>query len=72
MVRMCRASIADLENITHTVEVSAETLYEAVALGLVATKDCDWVATIAQGLNTATVRVRDVSARTHRHVRGLP
>jgi hypothetical protein len=35
-VRSCRVTITDLEGISHTVEVTAETLYEAVALGLVA------------------------------------
>jgi phosphoribosylformimino-5-aminoimidazole carboxamide ribonucleotide (ProFAR) isomerase len=62
MVRTCRVSITDLENVTHTVEVTAETLYEAVALGLAAMKNSEWVAQIAHGLNTATVRVMDVSA----------
>jgi hypothetical protein len=61
MVRTCRVSITDLDNITHTVEVSAETLYEAVALGLVAIKDSEWVATVGEGLHTITVRVMDVS-----------
>ena len=62
MVRSCRVSITDLEGVTHTVEVTAETLYEAVALGLAAIRDSDWAADIAQGLNTVTVRVMDVSA----------
>ena len=62
MVRTCRVSITDLDNITHTVEVSAETLYEAVALGLAAMKNSEWVSQIAEGLNTVTVRVMDVSA----------
>lgn len=61
MVRTCRVSITDLDNITHTVEVSAETLYEAVALGLVAIKDSEWVATVGEGLHTITLHVMDVS-----------
>ena len=33
-VRSCRVSIRDTKGIEHTVEVTAESLYEAVALGL--------------------------------------
>jgi hypothetical protein len=62
MGRFCRVSIADLEGITHTVEVTAETLYEVVALGLAAIRANDSAADIAHGLNTATVGVMDVSA----------
>jgi hypothetical protein len=51
-----------LEGVTHTVEVTAESLYEAVALGLAAIRYCDWAAEIGHGLHTATVRVMDVSA----------
>jgi hypothetical protein len=36
--------------VTHTVEVTAETLYEAVALGLAAIRGIEWVMGIAQGL----------------------
>jgi hypothetical protein len=42
------------------VEVTAETLYEAVALGLVAVRGNDWVMGIAQGLNVIEVSVVDV------------
>jgi len=34
LVRSCRVTIRDLEGVTHTVEVTAATLYEAVAQGL--------------------------------------
>jgi hypothetical protein len=54
--------MADLDGVIHTVEVTAETLYEAVALGLAAVRDCPWAAEIGQGLHTVTVRVTDVSA----------
>ena len=54
-VRSYRVSITDLEGITHTVEVTASTLYEAVALGLVALRGNDWVAGLPEGL--APVRV---------------
>jgi hypothetical protein len=71
MVRSCRVSMADLEGVTHTVEVTAETLYEAVALGFAAVRDCPWAAEIGQGLHTVTVRVMDVSAEHNCVIRGF-
>ena len=42
----------------HTVDVTAETLYdEAVALGMAAIRTDDWVSGIAQGLNPVKVFV---------------
>ena len=41
-------------------EVTAATLYEAVAQGLAAIRGNDWVAGIAQGLNAVRVSVADV------------
>jgi hypothetical protein len=35
-VRSCQVTLKDMDGVTHTVEVTAETLYEAVALGLAA------------------------------------
>jgi hypothetical protein len=46
-----------MEGIAHTVEVSAGTLYEAVALGLAAIRGNDWVMGIAEGFNVVRVRV---------------
>ena len=51
-------TIRDLEGVTHTVEVTAATLYEAVALGLAAIRGNDWVAGVAQGLNVVKCRWR--------------
>jgi hypothetical protein len=59
-VRSCRVAIKDMDGVKHTVEVTAETLYEAVALGLVAVRGNDWVMGIAQGLNIVEVSVVDV------------
>ena len=44
----------------HTVEVTAATLYEAVAQGLAAISGNDWVSGVAQGLNVVKVSVADV------------
>jgi hypothetical protein len=43
MVRSCRVTIKDMQDVSHTVEVTAESLYEAVALGLRAIRGRDWV-----------------------------
>jgi predicted helicase len=59
-VRSCRVTIQDLEGIAHTVEVTAESLYEAVAQGLVALRRNDWVSGFQQGIvkvSVADVRV---------------
>jgi hypothetical protein len=57
-VRSCRVSIQDLEGITHTAEVSAVSLFEAVAQGLAALRRSDWVAGFQQGM--VKVSVADV------------
>jgi hypothetical protein len=59
-VRSCRVTIQDMDGVSHTVEVTAETLYEAVAQGLAAIRSREWVAGIAQGLNVVKVSVTDV------------
>ena len=59
-VRSCRVTIQDLEGVSHTVDVTAMTLYEAVAQGLAAVRANDWVAGIAEGLNAIRVSVSDV------------
>jgi hypothetical protein len=59
-VRSCRVTIQDMDGVTHRVEVTAATLYEAVAQGLAAIRGNDWVAGIAQGINAVKVSVADV------------
>ena len=48
--RTCRVTIQDLDGVAHTVEVTANSLYEAVAQALVAIRGRDWVTGIADGL----------------------
>jgi hypothetical protein len=60
-LRSCNVTIKDMEGVSHTVEVTAETLYEAVALGMAAIRTDEWVTGIAQGLNPVKVRVTNVS-----------
>jgi len=46
--------------VSHTVEVMAATLYEAVARGVAALRGNEWVAGIAQGPSVVKVSVADV------------
>jgi len=59
-VRSCRVTIQDMDGVSHTVDVTAATLYEAVAQGLAAIRGNEWVAGIARGLNAVKVSVADV------------
>ena len=58
--RSCRVTITDLESVTHTVEVTACSLYEAIALGLAALRGNKWVMGIPDGFAPVKVRVTDV------------
>ncbi|MBO0912049.1 MAG: hypothetical protein J2P13_09665 [Acidobacteria bacterium] len=51
-------SVRDVREVEHTVDVMAETLYEAVASALAALEKDGWVGEIAQGLNTVSVVVQ--------------
>jgi len=66
-LRSCRVTIQDMNGVSHTVEVTAATLYEAVAQGLAAIKGQEWVGEIADGLNV--VRVSVVPVRVEHEVK---
>ena len=66
-LRSCRVTIQDMKGVFHTVEVTASTLYEAVAQGLAAIRGEEWVGEIAQGLNV--VRVSVVPVRVEHEVK---
>ena len=59
-VRSCKVSIPDMEGVEHTVEVTASSLYEAVALGLAAVRSGEWSGQIAQGLNCVRITATNV------------
>jgi len=46
------------ETVEHSIEVTAETLYEAIATALAALQQDNWVGEIGQGLTTVTVLVQ--------------
>jgi hypothetical protein len=58
--RSCRVTITDLEGVSHAVEVTASSLFEAIALGLVALRGNKWVMGIPDGFAPVKVRVMDI------------
>jgi len=61
MSRSCRVTITDTEGVAHTVEVTAASLFEAVALGLVALRGNRWVTGTPDGFAPVKVRVMEIS-----------
>lgn len=55
--KTCRVTMRDMDGIEHTAHVTADTLFEAVARGLVALKANSWTGDLVQG--TAQVMVND-------------
>ena len=58
--RTRRVTITDLEGVSHTVEVTATTLYQAIELGLAALRDSDWVAGTPEGLTAVRLSVTSI------------
>ena len=58
-LKACTVVVHDLNQTSHALEVTAETLYEAVAQALAAARGNDWVGDIGKGLTTVTVKVRN-------------
>jgi len=57
-LKACTVIIHDLNETAHALDVTAATLYEAVAQALAALRAQDWVGEIGRGLTTVTVKVR--------------
>ena len=62
-LRTCKVSVTDIQDVEHSVEVTAGTLYEAVATALAALQQDNWVGEIGQGLTTVTVIVQQPPVR---------
>ena len=58
-LKSCTVVVHDLNQTAHALEVTAETLYEAVAQALATARGNDWVGDIGKGLTTVTVKVRN-------------
>ncbi|HET9402652.1 MAG TPA: hypothetical protein VFO34_17025 [Candidatus Acidoferrales bacterium] len=58
--KSCRVTLRDSDGIAHTAEVTAETLFEAVALGLAALRRHEWIEGIHHSSGLVKVSVADV------------
>ena len=59
-VRSCRVIVQDLDGISHTAELTASSLFEAVAQGLAALRKHEWVEGIEERFGPVKVSVADV------------
>jgi hypothetical protein len=57
-LKTCRVSCVDLGGIGHAIEVSASSLYEAVAQALRIFRDNDWIEGIGRGQTAISVKVK--------------
>jgi hypothetical protein len=55
--------VKDLRDVEHSVEVLAETLYEAIATALAALQQDNWAGEIGQGFTSVTVLVQQPPVR---------
>jgi len=58
-LKACTVVVDDLNGTAHSLNVTAETLYEAVAQALATVRGHRWVGDIGKGLTTVTVKVRN-------------
>jgi len=62
-LRTCTVSVSDIRNIEHSVDVTAETLYEAAAAALSALQNDNWVEEIGQGPTKVSIMVQQPAIR---------
>jgi hypothetical protein len=58
VLRTCTVAVNDVRDVEHSIEVTAETTYEAIATALAALQKDNWVGEIGQGFTTVTVVVQ--------------
>ena len=58
VLRTCTVAIKDVRDVEHSTEVTAETLYEAIATAIATLQQDSWVGEIGQGFTTVTVVVQ--------------
>ena len=63
VLRTCTVAVKDIQDVEHSIEVTAETLYEAIATALAALRQDNWVGEIGQGFATVTVLVQQPPVR---------
>jgi hypothetical protein len=57
-LKTCKVSCVDIQGVEHAIEVSAGSVYEAVAQALRMFRDNEWVDEIGRGQTTITVKVK--------------
>jgi hypothetical protein len=57
-LKTCKVSCFDLKEVKHTVEVSAGSVYEAVAQALRIFRDNEWIEDMGHGQTPITVKVK--------------
>ena len=62
-LRTCTVSYCDLKGVQHVIEVTADSLYEAVAQGLRVFRDNDWIDEVGRGQTIISVVVRQPEVR---------
>lgn len=55
--RMCRVTITDMDGIEHTANVAAGSLYEAVARGIAALRQQEWIDRLSLEAGSVTVEM---------------
>ena len=58
-LKACTVIVHDLNDTAHQLDVTADTLYEAVAQALATVRGHDWAGEIGRGLTDVTVKVRN-------------
>ena len=56
-LRTCTVSYCDLKGVQHVIEVTVDSLYEAVAQGLRVFRENDWIDKVGRGQTTISVAV---------------
>jgi hypothetical protein len=58
-LKTCKVSCIDLQGVEHAIEVSAGSLYEAVAQALRIFRDNEWVEDLGRGQTPLSVKVKE-------------
>ena len=63
-LRTCTVSYCDLKGVQHVIEVTADSLYEAVAQGLRVFRENDWIDEVGRGQTIITFEMADYLVKT--------
>ncbi len=69
-LKACTVVVHDLNQTAHTIDVTAESLYEAIAQALATLRGHNWVGDIGKGLTTVTVKAGGPAFRVRCEGRG--